>query len=157
MRKLEVPLYTENAFSVYKGTQYSHIRAHVKLGAWMGAGFNLEYGLLFYFSITIWACALICEFSVPYMWMLGALICEYWEGGVLIRGNWVSLYSSYGHALIFGTHLIYEKLVMWLPKACGIHEWCASKQDPFVTFVYTTFCHVCVYKLMCNVWGHVLA
>ena len=105
-----MPLYTETAFSVYNGTQYSHIRAHVKVGAWMGAGFYLECGLLFYFSITIWACALICEFSVPYMWMLGALICEYWGVGVLIRGNWVSLYSSYGHALIFGTYLIYEKL-----------------------------------------------
>ena len=88
MRKLGVPLYTETAFSVYKGTQYSHIRAHVKLGAWMGAGFNLECGLLFYFSITIWACALLCEFSVPYMWMLGALICEYW--------GWVSLYAEIG-------------------------------------------------------------
>ena len=55
-------------------------------------------------------CILICGFSVHYMWILGALICEYWGVGVLIRGNWVSLYSSYGHALIFGTHLIYEKL-----------------------------------------------
>ena len=42
--------------------------------------------------------------------MLGALICEYWGMGVLIRGNWVSLYSTHGHALIFGTKLIYEKL-----------------------------------------------
>ena len=42
--------------------------------------------------------------------MLGAPICEYWGVGVLIHGNWVSLYSSYGHALIFGTNLIYEKL-----------------------------------------------
>ena len=42
--------------------------------------------------------------------MLGALICEYWGVGVLIRGNWVSLYSRYGHALIFVTNLIYEKL-----------------------------------------------
>ena len=42
--------------------------------------------------------------------MLGALICEYWGVGILIRGNWVYLYSSYEHALIFATNLIYEKL-----------------------------------------------
>ena len=29
--QLGVPLYTKNAFYIYKGTQYSHIRAHIKL------------------------------------------------------------------------------------------------------------------------------
>ena len=92
MRKLGVPLYTETAFSVYKGTQYSHIRAHVKLGAWMGAGFNPECGLPFDFSITIWACALY----VPLYANFPCLICECWVPLYANIGGWVSLYAEIG-------------------------------------------------------------
>ena len=102
--KIGVPLYTKNAFSVYKGSQYSHIRAHIKLGTWLQGGIEpVLWDIFRFFLATIahvpFRCfymwifrALICKYWCPYMRILGEGCPYMWKVGVLIFELWACPY-----------------------------------------------------------------